>query len=109
MNRALIRLTTAVATCVGLVACSMTLPADATTRPPVSTADAIVVPGPDQVTRTADTLDCPWLNGFLLGLTAGVTGIGALSGNAMSATRARSYAMLAVAPLAAAECFTAGH
>lgn len=109
MNRALIRLTTAAATCVGLVACSLALPAGATTQPPISKTEAIVVPGPDQVTRAADTVDCPWLNGFLLGLTAGVTGIGALSGNAMSATRARSYAMLAVAPLAAAECFTAGH
>jgi hypothetical protein len=109
MNRALIRFTTAIAACCGLVAGSMALPAEARTRLPARAATAIVVPRPDQMTRTADTLDCPWLNGYLLGLSAGITGVGALSGSAMAATRPRSLALLAVAPLAAVECAMTGH
>lgn len=108
MKHALIRMTIALAACCGLVAGSMTLSADAATPRPASAVNTISVPGPDQVTRSADISDCPWLNGYLLGLTAGISGIGAISGSAMAATQPRSLAWLAVAPLAAVECSLTG-
>ena len=87
MNHALIRFTTAVAACCGLVAGSMALPAVAATRQPVAGGERRLRPRTGAShRRTAATLVCPWLNGYLLGLTAASHGIGALSGSAMAAT-----------------------
>jgi hypothetical protein len=101
MNRALIRLTVAVAASCGLVLGGLTFPAQAAT-PTVPAANAIVIPSDADVIHEAPASAHSFLPGALAGIADGIRATGTTADGPATVAMASGMALLVFGPIMAA-------